>query len=475
MSVTAATGLQEQRRLVRAVRAELLRDRRGRPAPATEPPMRVMARIVRDLERECAARRLDPAAVRAEIVDRTIGDVDLRRVTECVGEPGGPGDYRRLADELGLALPGEDLHGVTATGETYHWLRRRMFDEERDLLGSGVDLRVYDIAGVGNPVLRGRLAEDMRAWGLDVTAEHVALGIGATDCIDKVLRGLARLARRHDQPPGALLVPAPGFTMPDEQALSHGYRLHRVGTGERERFKLTAGRLDEELTASPDVRVVYLTVTTNPTAFAYSPDELAGLRDVVRRHAASGRRVHLLADLAYVGTGVPADDAARMRSLTAGPRDDVVIYVSSWSKTHTLTGERFGWVTFGDAGFAAEMGGSWISSMSSLPAEWQLRFLAYHRLFHENPRLTARIRELYRLRRDRLRHQLHHLDQVHGLFEEIYLDDDATIYNWSRLRDGEDCFSVFEKTGVAGIPGSTFGYSDRYVRFSVGILPVVME
>jgi aspartate/methionine/tyrosine aminotransferase len=37
---------------------------------------------------------------------------------------------------------------------------------------------------------------------------------------------------------------------------------------------------------------------------------------------------------------------------------------------------------------------------------------------------------------------------------------------------GEDTFSLFEKTGIAGVPGSGFGYRDEYVRFSIGTIPV---
>jgi aspartate/methionine/tyrosine aminotransferase len=45
------------------------------------------------------------------------------------------------------------------------------------------------------------------------------------------------------------------------------------------------------------------------------------------------------------------------------------------------------------------------------------------------------------------------------------------LHNWSQFQPGEDAFSFFEKTGIAGVPGSGFGYSDDYIRFSVGIVP----
>ncbi|MFJ6650484.1 pyridoxal phosphate-dependent aminotransferase [Streptomyces sp. NPDC091290] len=472
----AGADIAEQRLLVQEARRDLVQRYRGVHQVGAEPSIRVMARIVQDLERDCAERQFSEAAIRLEIVNRTIGDVDVRRITECEGDEGSPRDYRMLGDELGVALPGEDLNGYRASGKGYKWLREQMLDAERQLLAAGHDLRIYDIHGVGNPLLRGRLAEDMRQWGLTVSASQVALGLGSTDCIDKVLRGLAHLARHRSRPPGAVLCPAPGFTMPEQQAVSYGYRVHTVSIRPEDGFKLTGALLAEELEKNPDVNVVYLTVTNNPTTLAYSPEELTEIQEVIRRFTDRGRRVYLLADLAYIGTGPPDEDRARMRSLTSGAvAADQMIYVSSFSKTHTLTGERFGWVVFGDAEFAQAMGSSWTSSVSTLPGEWQLRFMAYQALFHRNPRLVEKIRDLYRLRRFRLRRQLERFDEEHHLFEHIYLDDDATVYSWNRLRAGEDCFSVLEKTGIAGIPGSTFGYSDDYIRFSVGILPVELE
>jgi aspartate/methionine/tyrosine aminotransferase len=461
LTQNSPAGLDEQRRLVRQARTEMLHRHRSRPATGTEPPIRVMARIVQELQRECAERRFDPAAGRLEIVDRTIGDVNLRMITECEGAEGGPGDFRMLADELGIALPGENLNGYVASGAVHRWIRERMTAAERELLAVGYDPRVYDIHGVGNPVLRDWLAADLRKWGIRVSGANVALGLGATDCIDKVLRGLA-----HAREPGAILFATPGFNMPELQATAYGYRLHGVRTRAEDGFKLTAPLLKQHLDDNPDIRIVYLAVTNNPTTFAYTPGELSALRSVLGD-------VYLLADLAYVGTGPPAADRERMLRLTtdAAPAP-YLICVGSMSKTHTLTGERFGWVVFGDTGFAAEMGAGWTNSVGSLPGDWQLRFMAYHALFRRRPELIDKIRALYRLRRTRLRTQLQRYGE---LFDRIYLDDDATIYNWSRLRPGVDCFSVLERTGIAGIPGSTFGYSDDYIRFSVGISPIGVD
>src|SRR5438132_11951903 len=160
-------------------------------------PIRVMARMVAELERQCRELNIADEVMQTEIVNRTIGDVNLRLVTECVGEPGGPGDYRMLAEELGIALPDENINGYVAPGTTYLWLRDQMMDCERLLLKHDFDLRIYDIFAIGNPILRSWLAEEMKQWGLPVTTEQVHLGLGAMDSINKVLCGLAQMYREQ--------------------------------------------------------------------------------------------------------------------------------------------------------------------------------------------------------------------------------------------------------------------------------------
>ncbi len=435
-------------------------------------PIRVMARMVSELQRQCRELHISEEVMQAEIVNRTIGDVNVRFITECEGLPGGPNDYRLLAEELGVALPNENINGFIASGETYRWLRDEMLECERLLLAEGYDLRVYDILGTGNPILRTELAKEMQQWGLEVTREQVYLGLGAMDSINKVLCGLSQVYREKKLTDFAILFPEPGFATPEWQANSYAYRLHRIQTQAEAHFKLTPEQLDQALSGDPHIQLIYLTVTNNPTTFAYTPEELNALHAVLRKQRELGREVLVLADLAYIGTGKPEEDRARMATFTPPDVLEHTIFISSFSKTHTLTGERFGWVTAGTNALAASIAPGWSNSMASMPSEWQLRFMAYLRLIRARPWLSEKLRAFYRLRRQRFIAQLQRINAEQHLFAEIYIDDDATVYNWSRLQPGEDAFSLFEKTGIAGVPGSGFGYSDDYIRFSIGVIPV---
>jgi len=464
-------SISEQHTILQQLRHELLLQYRPILQQGAG-PIRVMARMVAELERRCRELHITEEVMQDEIVNRTIGDVNLRLITECEGEPGGPGDYRMLAEELGIALPDEDINGYVAPGETYLWLRNQMLECERLLLSEGFDLRIYDILAVGNPVLRGWLAEEMQRWGISVTREQVYLGLGAMDSINKVLCGLSQMYREQGLTDVAVLFPEPGFNIPEWQARSYGYRLLNYQTLPEDHFKITASQLEELLENDPHIRIIYLTVTNNPTTFAYSPAELDAINAVVSRYNAAGREIFILADLAYIGTGKPEEDQARMATFTSPDVLRHCIFVSSLSKTHSLTGERFGWVTVGRADIAAAIAAGWSNSMAALPADWQLRYMAYVRLIRARPWLVEKLRALYKLRRQRFIAQLQHIDKEQHLFEHIFVDDDATVYNWSQLRPGEDAFSLFEKAGIAGVPGSGFGYSDEFVRFSIGVIPV---
>ena len=464
-------SLQQQRHELRRLRHQLLAQYR----PVLQQgagPIRVMAQMVAELERRCRELHIAEEVMQSEVVNRTIGDVNLRLVTECEGEPGGPGDYRMLAEELGIALPNENINGYIAPGKTYLWLREQMQECEQLLLEHHFDLRIYDILAIGNPILRGWLADDMKRWSLSVPTNQVYLGLGAMDSINKVLCGLAHMYREQNTGDVGILFPEPGFAVPEWQARSYGYRLHHFPTLGEHRFKLTAAELDQLLANNPAIRLIYLSVTNNPTTFAYSPDELNDIHAVLRAYRSAGRKVLILADLAYIGTGKPEDDRARMATFAPADILQHTIFVSSFSKTYTLTGERFGWVTIGDPALATAIAPGWSNTIASLPAEWQLRFMAYLRLIKQQPRLGEKLRAFYRLRRQRFIAQLRQINQKQHLFAQIFLDDDATVYNWSQLLPGEDAFTLFEKTGIAGVPGSGFGYSDDYVRFSIGVIPV---
>ncbi len=458
----ATSELSDARQIITSLLRDQIAVARDNPQAAAA-PIQAMARVVNAVEAACHERGVPPELMRRHLANRTIGDIDVRRIVEH-----GPAhDFRTLADDLGVALPGEVVGGLAMSGERYLALRERMMTHERALLDRGYDVHMYDLAGVGNPILREWLAADLAAnWGISVTPAQVLLATGSLDAIDKVLRGLR--ATRWAGAPVEMIFPTPGFMVIEWCARSLGIGIVRVKTTADARFKLTPDQLRDALRDHPDARGLYLTISNNPTAFSYSTGELAALLAVV-----AGRPdLLVVADMAYTGTGALPDERERVAALTSSEAAHQVLAFWSLSKVYSMTGDRFGYVSVLDPSLAPHLGISWMNTIAALPAEWQLRFMALYELLRDHPEIRTRLSALYALRRRALVAQLGAINAEHDIFATVNADDGGTIYNWSQLAPGHDAFSLLEATGIAGVPGSAFGYSDDLLRLSVGIVPV---
>jgi aspartate/methionine/tyrosine aminotransferase len=454
----------ETRAAIRAIRQEYAA-REGLDPQAELAPIRAMARMVAATDAECAARGYDPKIVRQEVVNRTIGDVNVRKIEEHDAA----WDYRSLADDLGVAFPYENINGYVASGKTYLGLRERMMQLEEALFARGWDLHTYDLAGVGNPLLREWISQDQeRTWGLPYSSEQVFLSTGSIDALDKSLRGLRVTRWAGPANTITLLFPTPSFNVPEWQARTWGISVVHVPTQLEHHYKLTPDELTAALRQHPATRGIYLILSNNPSAYSYSPDELRSLLAVIGKHP----DMLVLADMAYTGTGPMNDERARVQAFADMAMLPRTLFCWSLSKVYTMTGDRFGWVSVGDPALASLLRVSWMNGIATLPAEWQLRFMAFFEHIQHHPELRDKVSALYALRRRTLIRQLRTLSDEQRRFQRINLDDGGTIYNWSQFSEGQDVFSFFAHTGIAGVPGTAFGYGADHVRFSVGIEPV---
>ncbi len=200
-------------------------------------PIRLMAKMVNDTIAECQEQGSPDDIIATEVVNRSIGDIDVRRINERDARH----DYRTIGDLLGVALPGEDINGYTATGEVYMALREQMIDIERMLLKRHIDLHIYDIAGTGNLMLREWIAEEINnVWNLSFTAKQVLLSTGSLDGIDKAIRGLKATRWTDTSRQYTFLFPTPSFGVPLWQAKTHGLHILQYATSPENHYKLTA-------------------------------------------------------------------------------------------------------------------------------------------------------------------------------------------------------------------------------------------
>jgi aspartate/methionine/tyrosine aminotransferase len=456
----------EQVALVRQLRKDAVTEYRPMFWQAAS-PIRTMARMMNDLQGRARKMGISQKVLARELVNRTIGDVNVRMITERIGGV----DYSTIGEDLGLILPGEVIAGRVSDGKVHEELNRREEQIEMRLLTEySWDMRVYDVHGVGNPLLREKLAARFRqAWGLPVTAERTFISIGALDALNKCILSLSHYFKKNYGKQSTFAFPAPGFAVVNWQVEMAGLKLLQLRTAAENRFKLTYDDMKKALAEDPELRLLYLTVSNNPTAFAYSAQEI---REVYRAIIEDGREFAVLADLAYVGTGDPEADHERMTAFDTPEMMQRTLFINSFSKVFTLTGDRCGWVSFSNGDWEEIMKVAWNNTTAGLPAEWQLRFTALVEWFDEHPEIQEKIKTLYDLRREHLRKELAEINKDLGIFEVVGMDDHATIYNWSKLKPGEDALTLFEKTGIAGVSGSAFGYDDEYIRLSVGFIPI---
>lgn len=457
---------EDQVSVVRELRKEIVA--KYRPGLKTvSSPIRVMARMVAEVQAEARKRGVSKQVLDREVVNRTIGDVNVRWITEKIDGV----DYTTIGEDLGLILPGEEIGGRISDGRVHHELNRREEEIERKLLNEyNWDMRLYDVYGVGNPLLRKMLAERFQsAWGLPTDPEKTFISIGALDALCKSIMSFTYyLKNKYGEPP-TFVFPSPGFAVVNWQVEMFGCKLLNVHTSALSGFKITYEQMKRVLAQDPQVRLLYFTVSNNPTAFSYSPEEI---REVYRAIIEDGREFAVLADLAYIGTCAAEDDLARMQTFNTPEILQRTLFINSLSKVFTLTGDRCGWVSLTNVEWADRLRVAWNNTTAGLPAEWQLRFTAYIEWFDEHPEIQEKIKALYNLRREHLFRELHELNATYDIFEAVGLDDRTTIYNWSKLKDGEDALSLFEKTGIAGVSGNAFGYDDDYIRFSVGFISI---
>lgn len=460
-----ASDRQAQVELVRALRKKAAAHYREVFRTATS-PIRIMARMMGEVTKEARQAGISEEVLVSELVNRTIGDVNVRQITEKIDGV----DYTTIGEDLGVILPGEEIGGRISDGAVHTELNRREAEIELKLLDQGWDMRVYDVHGVGNPMLRDKLAERFaRAWDIPVTGEQTYISIGALDALYKCILALGYYYKKKYGHPATFGFPAPGFAVVNWQVEMSGLGLTKIHTEADNSFKLTYESVRDALAADANLRILYLTISNNPTAFSYSAEEI---RDVYRAVIEDGREFAVLADLAYVGTGVPEQDKSRMDAFKDPEIAERTLFISSLSKVFTMTGDRYGWVSFLNKDWTDLLKVPWNNISAGLPAEWQLHYTALIEWVDEHPEIQKKISDLYAIRREYLRKELAEINRKHNVFDIIGLDDQATIYNWSKLKPGEDALSLFEKTGIAGVSGSAFGYSDEYIRLSVGFIPV---
>lgn len=309
------------------------------------------------------------------------------------------------------------------------------------------DTHYADILGL--PEARAAVAQRHQAQtGQAVGPDNVAIVPGAQG-------GLFAAAMTILDPGDEVLVLEPMYVTYEATIQAAGASLVRVACRAENGFRPDPADLAQAIT--PRTRAIFLANPNNPTGVVLQRHELDAIAALAQRHDLWVVADEVYKDLVFEGgheslAGLPG---MAQRSVT----------VSSLSKSHAMTGWRFGWLV-GPAELIGHVGHLGLCNMYGLPAF--IQHAGVHGLLAEIPELE-RMREAYRKRRDLALQALHDLPGIRCLrpVAGMFMLMDV---RGSGMGSREFAWTLFERAGVSVLDACAFGPSaDGHVRLSFAI------
>ena len=207
---------------------------------------------------------------------------------------------------------------------------REFFDQLRRIADDPTPGMHRYMPNSGYPHARAAVAAQLREeTGLDFTADHTLMTVGAGGAMNVVLKALL-------DPGDEVIIFAPYFVEYHYYADNHGGSCRVVPPDDDFLPDLAAF----EASFNDKTRIVLINSPNNPTGVVYSADLLARMCDIIRaKEAELGREIFLVSDepyrkLLFDGLSYPHVFAHHVRAITA----------TSHSKDLALPGERIGYV-----------------------------------------------------------------------------------------------------------------------------------
>ena len=104
-----------------------------------------------------------------------------------------------------------------------------------------------------------------------------------------------------------------------------------------------AASVDALLKRQESLLIILNTPAHNPTGYSLSSEDWDHVLDCVKKHAAAGKKIHLLVDIAYIDfAGEKVATRAFMQKFAGLPENVLVLFAFSMSKAYTFYGQRCG-------------------------------------------------------------------------------------------------------------------------------------
>lgn len=179
----------------------------------------------------------------------------------------------------------------------------------------------------GIPAYRKKLTEYYKRVGIDVTAEEIIVGAGASEAL------LFAMQTCMD-PDDEIIIPEPFYANYNGFAINSGVKVKPIPSEIETGFALPAiAEFDKAIT--PRTKAILICNPNNPTGYLYSRQELELLREIVLKHD-----LYLIADEVY--REFCYDGAEHISVMHLDGLDQHVILIDSVSKRYSACGVRIG-------------------------------------------------------------------------------------------------------------------------------------
>ena len=281
---------------------------------------------------------------------------------------------------------------------------------------------------------------------LDYEMDEIIVSNGAKQSLYNIM---ACLIDESDE----VIIPAPYWVTYPELVKYHGGKVITIETTEETNFKITPQMLKNAIT--PKTKMLILTSPSNPTGSVYSKEELNALAQVLK-----DTNIWVVSDEMYEKLIYEGEFTA-----TASISEDMLnrtITVNGLSKSHAMTGWRFGYLASKNKELIKQMiklQSQMTSNINSITQK-----AAIPALLGEADSDVERMREEFKKRRD-------YVYKAFNLIEGLSATKPQGAFyiyvNHQQINNNsmEFALTLLEEKGVAVVPGIGFG-SEGYFRFS---------
>lgn len=218
---------------------------------------------------------------------------------------------------------GEDIYLMSVGQESDAFSPAGVMNAAVDSIRAG---RHHYTAVQGDSSLRRAIARRYeKNFARDIDPDSVVVFAGAQNALFATAQVLL-------QPGDEVILIEPYYTTYPATFSASGADLVSVVLAPEEQFQLQADRVLDAITDR--TRAIVVNTPNNPTGAVYTRAPLQTLVDVCRQ-----RGIWLIADEVYVD--IVAGEVCRVGALPGA--EDVVVSISSVSKSHRMTGWRIGW------------------------------------------------------------------------------------------------------------------------------------